>query len=107
MEEHIEENLKKSSTWKRIFFMLIFGMSEGVVKLLLWAVVLLQIATVLITGSPNENVLRFGKNLTLYIYHIFSFLTFNTELLPYPFSEWEVTEEIKLPEPKPRKPPAN
>ncbi len=106
MDEQLEENLKKTSTWKRIFFMLIFGVIEGVVKILLWTVILLQIATVLITGSPNENVLKFGKNLSLYIYHIFAFLTYNTELLPYPFAEWEATEEIKLPEPKPRKTPA-
>lgn len=105
MDEQIEENLKKTSTWKRIFFMLIFGVIEGVVKILLWTVVLLQIATVLITGQPNENVLKFGKNLSLYIYHIFAFLTFNSEVLPYPFSEWETTEELNLPEPKPRKTP--
>ncbi|MBM4208464.1 MAG: DUF4389 domain-containing protein [Gammaproteobacteria bacterium] len=105
MDEQLEENLKKTSTWKRIFFMLIFGVIEGVVKILLWTVVLLQIATVLITGQPNENVLKFGKNLSLYIYHIFAFLTYNSEVLPYPFSEWETTEELNLPEPKPRKTP--
>lgn len=106
MDEQIEENLKKTSTWKRIFFMLIFGVIEGVVKILLWAVVFLQIATVLLTGQPNENILKFGKNLSLYIYHIFSFLTFNSEVLPYPFSEWEATEELSLPDPKPRKNPS-
>lgn len=105
MDEQIEENLKKISTWKRIFFMLIFAAIGGLVRMLVWAVILLQIASVLFTGAPNENVLRFGRSLALYTYHILSFLTFNTETLPYPFSEWAITDEMKLPEPQPRKRP--
>lgn len=102
MDEQINENLKKTSTWKRIFFMLIFAAIGGLVRMLIWAVILLQIASVLFTGIPNENVLKFGRNLSLYTYHIITFLTFNTEILPYPFAEWEATEELKLPEPKKR-----
>jgi Domain of unknown function (DUF4389) len=102
MDEQIEENLKKISTWKRIFFMLIFAAIGGLVRMLVWAVILLQIASVLFTGNPNDNVLKFGRNLSLYTYHILMFLTFNTEALPYPFAEWEATEELKLPEPKKR-----
>lgn len=104
MDEQLEENLKKISTWKRIFFMLIFGAIGGLVRMLLWAVILLQLATVLLSGSPNPNVLKFGHNLSLYTYHILKFLTFNTETLPYPFSEWGTTEDLNLPEPRPRKP---
>jgi Domain of unknown function (DUF4389) len=95
MDEQIEENLKKISTWKRIFFMLIFAAIGGLVRMLVWAVILLQIASVLLTGNPNDNVLRFGRNLSLYTYHILTFLTYNTETLPYPFSEWTVTEDPK------------
>lgn len=102
MDEQIEENLKKISTWKRIFFMLIFAAIGGLVRMLVWAVILLQIASVLLTGNPNDNVLRFGRNLSLYTYHILTFLTYNTETLPYPFSEWTVTEDLQLPEPKKR-----
>ncbi len=102
MDEQIEENLKKISTWKRIFFMLIFAAIGGLVRMLIWAVILLQIASVLFTGVPNANVLKFGRSLSLYTYHILTFLTFNSEILPYPFSEWEMTDELNLPEPKKR-----
>jgi len=100
MDEQIEENLKKISTWKRIFFMLIFAAIGGLVRMLIWAVILLQIASVLLTGNPNDNVLKFGRSLSLYTYHILAFLTFNSEILPYRFAEWEMTEELNLPEPK-------
>ncbi len=103
MDEKIEENLKKISTWKRIFFMLIFAAIGGLVRMLVWAVILLQIASVLFTGNPNANVLKFGRSLSLYTYHILTFLTFNTDILPYPFAEWEALEELNLPEPKQRK----
>jgi hypothetical protein len=96
MDEKIEENLKKISTWKRIFFMLIFAAIGGLVRMILWAVILLQIASVLLTGKPNDNVLKFGQSLSLYTYHILAFMTFNSETLPYPFAEWEMTEALQV-----------
>lgn len=97
MQEQINENLKKISTWKRIFFMLIYTVIVGLVRILLWAVILLQIASTLITGKANENILSFGRSLAAYLYHILMFLTFNTDTLPFPFSDWELTQELELP----------
>ncbi|WP_031434052.1 DUF4389 domain-containing protein [Methylomarinum vadi] len=97
MQEQINENLKKTSTWKRIFFMLIYTVIVGLVRILLWAVILLQIASTLLTGKCNENILSFGSSLAAYLYHILMFLTFNTEKLPFPFSDWQLTQEMKLP----------
>jgi hypothetical protein len=98
MDEQINDNLKQLSTWKRIFFMLIFGAIGGLVRLLLWAVIILQVASTLFLGKPNLNILNFGRNLSIYTYHILLFLTFNTETLPFPFSDWNITSELQLPE---------
>lgn len=100
MSQDINENLKKISTWKRIFFLMIFAVIVGIVRMLLWAVILLQVASSLITGQPNQNILNFGKTLSAYLYHILLFLTYNTEELPFPFSDWDLTEKIDLPETK-------
>ena len=97
MEQDINENLKKISTWKRIFFIIVFAVIVGLVRILLWAIVLLQIASALLTGSPNQNILSFGSKLSAYLYHILLFLTYNTEKLPFPFSDWNLTEELELP----------
>ena len=97
MEQDINENLKKISTWKRIFFIIIFAVIVGLVRILLWAVVLLQIASSLLTGEPNKNILSFGRKLSVYLYHILLFLTYNTDKLPFPFSDWDLTEELELP----------
>ena len=103
-EQQINDNLKKLGTWKRIAFILVFAVIVGLVRILLWAVILLQIASTLLTGSPNSNILNFGRSLSAYIYHILIFLTFNTDRLPFPFSEWRLTEneEKQLQEQQPK-----
>ena len=101
MDEQINYNLKNLSTWKRIFFMLIFAAIGGLVRMLIWAVILLQVASTLLTGKANLNILNFGRSLAVYTYHILLFLTFNTEVLPFPFSAWNLTAELQLPEQKP------
>lgn len=85
----IQANLKRTGTWERFFFMLIFAVILGVVKILVWAVVLIQILSSLITGEPNTNVLKFGKTLSVYIYRIILFLTYNSDERPFPFEDWE------------------
>ncbi|MGY6274268.1 DUF4389 domain-containing protein [Methylomonas sp. MgM2] len=95
MHEQINENLKKIETWKRIIFMLIYAVIDSMVKLLLWLVVLLQVGSVLLTGATNPNILGFGRSLSTYHYHILLFLTFNTEQLPFPFSDWNDTAKLE------------
>lgn len=98
MHDQINENLKQLSTWKRLFFMLIFAAIGGLIRMLLWAVILLQIASVLLTGKVNSHILGFGRSLSIYTYHILLFLSFNTDILPYPFSAWNLTAELKIPD---------
>ena len=96
MQDQINENLKKIETWKRIIFMLIFAAIDSLVKLLLWLVILLQVGSVLLSGQVNTNILNFGRSLSIYHYHILLFLTFNTEQLPFPFSDWNETAKMDL-----------
>ena len=98
MDEQINYNLKQLSTWKRTFFMLVFAAIGALVRMILWPVIILQAASTLLTGKANQNVLSFGRSLSVYIYHIMLFLTFNTETLPFPFSAWNLTAELQLPE---------
>ncbi|EIC30921.1 DUF4389 domain-containing protein [Methylomicrobium album] len=98
MDEQINYNLTNIDAWKRIFFMLIFAAIGGLVRMLLWAVILLQVASTLLTGKANKNILNLGRSLSVYTYHILLFMTFNTEALPFPFSDWNQTAELKMPE---------
>ncbi len=93
MQEQIEQNLQRISTWKRIFFMLVFAVIAGMVRLLIWAVIILQLGSVLITGEVNKNVLSFGRSLAAYMYHMHLFLTFNTDDMAFPFASWSLYKE--------------
>jgi hypothetical protein len=100
MEDEINENFKKISTWKRIIFIVGFSIIVSLIRILLWTVILLQIATSLFTGNSNQHILDFSRKLSAYLYHILLFLTYNTDELPFPFSDWNLTEELELPEVK-------
>lgn len=74
--------------------MLILIVIVNIVTTLLWAVILLQIITTLLTGNVNSHILAFGRSLSTYLYHIALYLTFNTELLPFPFSNWDTSSQF-------------
>jgi hypothetical protein len=88
MGNELQDHLKQPGTWQRIFFMLIFAVIIGFVRIMLWALVLFQVVSALLTGAANPNALKFGKVLSDYLYQILLFLTYNTDNMPFPFSEW-------------------
>lgn len=98
MEEQINIHLSQAQTWKRIFLMLLFVVVVTMARWLAWAVILLQLIFVLLTGTKNSNVLSFGRGLAIYEYHILLFLTFVTETLPFPFSPWGIKADLKFPD---------
>ena len=85
MDDTTRERLIDSNIWLRGLYMVLFVIAYNVAEVILILVALFQFVTVLITGSANEAVLRFGRNLSIYVEEIFEFLTFNSEVRPFPF----------------------
>lgn len=88
MKEEIKQRLQKNETWQRGLYMLFFTFIYGVSKFLVIGVMLFQFCTLILTGKINEQLLKFGQNLSTYLYQITIFLTFISEQHPFPFSEW-------------------
>ena len=87
--KRLEENLKSKSTWVRVFFMLVVLILYGVSRVVLGAVVIFQICYALITGSPHRPLTALGKSLAIYTYEIVLYLTFNSDVRPFPFdADW-------------------
>ncbi len=87
----IDENqkcYKDRSVWLRGLFMLLFIFLMGVAKFVTLVVVALQFLTLLLTGKINENLLLFGKSLSDYQYQVMLFLTYNSEVQPFPMNNW-------------------
>lgn len=99
-DEPISYNFADIEIWKRFFLMLLFTAIASFVRLLIWAVTIFQVIFVILTGRANRDLLSFGRGLSVYTYHIMLYLTFGTETLPFPFTAWNITADLQLPENK-------
>lgn len=88
MDEQMKSRLTSSDVWVRGLYIILFAIAWGLSELLLAVTVLFQFLAVLVTGSANGRLLRFGQNLSRYHYQIARFVSFNTEEKPFPFSDW-------------------
>ena len=95
MSDELKQNIKERKIWLRGLYMLLFLIFYSFAEAILFVVVAFQFIISLITGSTNEKLLKLGQGLSSYIYQILTFLTFNSELHPYPFSDWPKDTVIK------------
>ena len=87
--QRLEEHLKQRSTWLRLLFMIVMAVCHELARLVCAVVVVLQFLHVLFTGQSNPRLKDFGLSLARYAYQVFEYLTFNTEVRPFPFdTEW-------------------
>ncbi len=84
----LESNLKSSSTWLRLLFMILFLALWSISRVVVFAVIVLQFFWVLFAGETNSRLGALGQSLATYSYQIVLYLTFNTEEHPFPFSDW-------------------
>ena len=85
----VKENLKKRSTWQRLFFMFVIVLLYAVSRVVVSMVVLLQVFWVLFTAETNKALEQLGQSLATYTYQIVRYLTYNTEERPFPFDlDW-------------------
>lgn len=88
MPDDIVENLTRPEQWLRVLFMAALVVALYVVGLMLTLVTVGQVLFSLMTGSDNGNLRALGKSLTLYVRQILDFLTYNSEIKPFPFSPY-------------------
>jgi len=88
MKEETRENLTNRNIWLRALNMVLFMIAYGFAQSIIVFVAFFQFVSVLVTGGANLALLKFGKNLSVFIYEILEYQTFNTEIRPFPFSAW-------------------
>jgi hypothetical protein len=72
----------------RVIYMLIFAAVFWLVCWILAATAIVQLIVRLLNGRPHSDLVRFGAALARYARQIIEYLTFVTELAPYPFAAW-------------------
>ena len=92
MNEISEPTERKRNIWLRGLFMLLMGFALHVSGTVLAFVAVIQFVIVLVNDTPNARLLAFGRSLGSYLRQIVNYLTFVTETMPFPFSEWPTAE---------------
>ena len=88
MEQHPLEAPGRRSIWVRGLYMLLMAFAYHLSGALMGIIAVTQFIFSLFTGKPNSHLVAFAQNLALYFQQNVNFLTFVTEQIPFPFSDW-------------------
>lgn len=89
----VKENAKNVDVWIRGLFIVIFGVILYFLFGIIWLLVVFQFFTKVVTGNLNDHLSEFSKGLTRYAFQILSYITFQSEERPFPFSPWPGAEK--------------
>jgi Domain of unknown function (DUF4389) len=73
--------------WVRGFYMLLMLVVWQVAEAVLLGVAIIQFIFALL-GGPNERLTAFGGSLAQYLRQVAAFITYATDEMPFPFSDW-------------------
>jgi hypothetical protein len=76
------------SIWMRGLFMLLLILACHISWTVVFIVTVIQFVMVLLGGKRNDRLAAFGGSLGRYLQQIVCFLTFASETMPFPFSDW-------------------
>jgi hypothetical protein len=68
--------------------MLLMSLALHVSVTLILVVAVIQFVMMLLNDAPNDRLLAFGRSLGRYLQQLANFLTFASEEIPFPFSDW-------------------
>lgn len=88
MDTEIKQKITAKNKWIRLLFMILFFIIRCVVWWIVVLIVIFQFFWNLFVDLPNDRLLSFSKHLNTYYYQILNFLTYNTEVKPFPIGEW-------------------
>jgi len=88
MNEDSVTPINKRNIWIRGLFMLLMFFAFQVSGTVLCIVTVIQFVMKLLSGTPNERLVLFGRSLGRYLQQIADFQIFATEEMPFPFNDW-------------------
>ena len=72
--------------FSRLFYIVVFVIILGIVRFVLWGVLLVQMLLHIVGARPNANAQKAGQVVAEYVYRIWLYLSYNTDEKPFPFS---------------------
>jgi len=92
-ERGVRKHLSDKGTWIRLLYMILFGIAFEVAKFVTFFVAAVQILFKLLTGDVQPRLSGFGGSLAIFLRQVVDFMTFRSEIKPYPWSAWPSPDE--------------
>jgi len=70
-------------------YILLFAILYSIAEVVLSAIVIFQFLHTLIKDDINPRLKTFSSQINIYVYDILQYVTYNSEVKPYPFTEWK------------------
>ena len=88
MQKNLKEKMLVKDKWIRGLLMILFVLIKSAVSSLISIIALFQFVADLLFSKPNIQLLAFTAQLNTYLLQLADFLTFNSEVRPFPFTNW-------------------
>lgn len=93
-ETGVRKHLSDKQTWLRLLYMILFGIAFEVAKFVTFFVAAVQILFKLFTGDVQPRLSGFGGSLAVFLRQTVDFMTFRSDVRPYPWSVWPMPEAV-------------
>ena len=80
--------LEKRNIWMRGLLMVLMGLAYQLAGTVLMVTALVQFVFVLVSETPNLRLAAFGQSVGSFQGQVASFVSFATEVRPFPFADW-------------------
>ena len=94
MSDYSTETRAPRSIWMRGLLMILMALAYQLAGSLLFFVAMIQFVVVLINDTPNARLMSFGRSLGRYQGQVANFVSFASEELPFPFTDWPSGAEL-------------
>mgnify|MGYP003349531156 CR=1 FL=1 len=84
----LKETVSDPATWQRLLYMLLFCVAFNIAGAVIAVLVIVQFLLKLCTGEVNQRLQQTGGEAGLYLQQVVGYLTYRTEVMPYPFAPW-------------------
>jgi len=88
MDQDASTGLEKRNIWLRGLLMILMGLAYQLAGTVLFFTAILQFIFTLVSDTPNPRLAAFGQSLGRFQRQIANFVSFASEVVPFPFTDW-------------------
>ncbi|NMM12781.1 MAG: DUF4389 domain-containing protein [Rhodoferax sp.] len=95
MSEFPAETKTERNIWLRGLLMILMALAYQLASTLLFCVAIIQFVLMLVSDAPNTRLSALGRSLGRYQGQIANFVSFATEEVPFPFTDWPSSDQLR------------